>query len=606
MLLHPSQFPPDSCVAMATETSGSRSAEVCRRALLSNSFDTESACTVPTIVFVHVLQAVPAVDALVTALQQTGASIHDICSVLCTGRTLRLAVISSCSSCIQLRIQLQNLQTAVRIASWLSRNGHLLKSLELCRPSYDPRRGYSDLADVQDVLILGLQACHSKGSLWQLKGFSNTIRNMNSFPWSHRMLSLLPPSSLFSLRMDLSSMDFCCLADSYHLYCSALGQLRNLRDVKIKLPSRWPRLDPTELPPVEHAEGFLPGLAQLTKLTSLRLSHIEQQTLRHAHYLPPSLVQLRLKSDRQHQGPEEGWTCDLSHLTAVTSLDLNASLPPSTSLPSLTQQLVIRNPAAAHDLPMLTSSSAPIHTMCLNVEPSIGPQLATLAALSTVTELQLHTWFADGFDSMAPAWASLPMLRALVVQDYEGYNGDEDEDGPPLNHFVSPAVLSHLAATTSLTRLVFQRPLDEPPRRREEEVKGWCQHIAQLQQLRHLEFGGEYALGGSARHLAHLTQLTYLRISYSQVPDLVAVAFGCSLKGLVNLDLSGNQDLSDACAPALAQLTGLTSLRLADLPGFTEEGLQELSTLKKLQQLEVDEEDLAEGAVDWLRAAIRG
>ena len=88
---------------------------------------------------------------------------------------------------------------------------------------------------------------------------------------------------------------------------------------------------------------------------------------------------------------------------------------------------------------------------------------------------------------------------ALVVTDYEGYEGEE---GPPLNQFVTPAVLNHLAATTSLTRLVFQRPLDEPPKRREEEVKGWCQHIAQLQQLRHLEFGGEYALGGSARCLA--------------------------------------------------------------------------------------------------------
>ena len=154
---------------------------------------------------------------------------------------------------------------------------------------------------------------------------------------------------------------------------------------------------------------------------------------------------------------------------------------------------------------------------------------------------------------------------ALVVTDYEGYEGEE---GPPLNQFVTPAVLSHLAATTSLTRLVFQRPLDEPPKRREEEVKGWCQHIAQLQQLRHLEFGGEYALGGSARCLARLTQLTYLCISNSQLPDRVAVAFGCALKCLVTLDMSGNEDLSDACAPALAQLTGLTSLRFAYLPGI--------------------------------------
>ena len=365
--------------------------------------------------FVHVLQATPAVDALVAALQHTGASFRDLCSVLCTGRALKLAVTSSCSSCLQLRIHLQDLQKVVRFASWLSRNGHILKSLELCRDSFGSSRGYYDIADGQDALILGLQACHRKGNMWQLKGFSNSIRSMNSFPWNHRMLSLLPPSSLFSLRMDLSSMDFCCLADSHHLYCSALGQLRNLRDVRIKMPSRWPRLNPTESPPVEHAEGFLPGLAQLTKLTKLRLNNIEQETLHHVHYVPPTLVHLRLKSDRQRQGPEEGWTCDLSHLTAVTSLNLNALLPPSISLPPITQQLVIGSSLAAQDLASFTRSIAPIHTMCLPVDPSIGPQLSTLAALSTLTELELHTWFDDGLDGTAPAWPSLPMLRALVV-----------------------------------------------------------------------------------------------------------------------------------------------------------------------------------------------
>ena len=571
---------------------------------LSYSFDTESACTVPIIVFVHVLQAAPAVEALVAALQHTGASLRDLCSVLCTGRALKLAVMSSCSSCIQLRMQMQDLEKAVRFASWLSRNGHLLKSLELSR-GYGSVGVQEDLGDVQEVLTLGLQACHSKGNLWQLKGFSNMARVTNSFPWSHRMLTFLPPSSLLTLRMDLSSMGYLRLGGSYDLFRSALGQLRNLRDVRIKLPGRWPPLNPTESPPIDYAEGFLPGLAQLTKLSTLRLSKIEQETLRHTHYLPPSLVQLRLKSDKLPQGPKEGWTCDLSHLNAVTSLNLNVLLPPSISLPPLTQQLVIGSSMDAEDLPILTSSSAPIRTMHLTVQPSIGPQLSTLAALSTLTELELQTCFDDGLDDTAPAWPSLPMLRALVVTDY-GSLDEPDEESPPLNQIVTPAVLSHLAATTSLTRLVFECPWDPAPIRSEEEVKGWCQHIAQLQQLRHLRFQCVYALGGSARHLARLTQLTYLGVSDSQVPDLAAVAFGCSLKGLVDLDLSGNQDLSDACAPALAQLTGLTALRLAYLPGFTEEGLQELSTLKKLQKLEVDEEDLAVGAVEALWAAIRG
>ena len=68
---------------------------------------------------------------------------------------------------------------------------------------------------------------------------------------------------------------------------------------------------------------------------------------------------------------------------------------------------------------------------------------------------------------------------------------------------------------------------------RSPEVKGrgWgdAGTLPQLQQLRHMEFGGEYALDSSARHLARSRQLPYLCVSHSQVPDRVAVAFGCAL-----------------------------------------------------------------------------
>ena len=547
-------------------------------------------CVPVTTTFEHVLQAT-AVDALVAVLQHTGASHRDLCSVLCTGSALRLAVMSSCSSCIQLSIQLQGLQQAVRFASWLAQNGHLLDSLEVRVRAWEAHRNSLGTADLQDALKLGLQGCHSKGNLWQLKRFSTS-----SLPCSHRMLASLPTRTLVSLQLDLSSMPYHRLVRSYPLFCTALGQLRNLRDVSIKLPFRWPPLEPTESLPVE---GLLPGIAQLTNLTKLAFSGIERETLCHAHHLPASLVQLQLNSMQRDERPKDEWTCYLSHLTAVTSLGLKIWLPPSTSLPPFTQQLVMTNFMGAQNLAILTSSSPPIKTLHLTVKPSVGPQLSTLAALSTLTELELDTFIDDGFDSMALAWPSLSMLRALVLRDYY-----DRVDGLPLNQIVTPTVLSYLAASTSLTRLVIECCGEIT--RSEREVMGWCQHIAQLHQLRHLDFGGEYALGGSARHLARLTQLTYLCISNSQVPDRVAVAFGCALKCLVELDLSGNQDLSDACAAALAQLTGLTALRLTDLPGFTEEGLQELSTLRKLQRLEVDEEDLAEGAVEGLWAAIRG
>jgi len=190
------------------------------------------------------------------------------------------------------------------------------------------------------------------------------------------------------------------------------------------------------------------------------------------------------------------------------------------------------------------------------------------------------------------------MLKALVLSDLNGGN-----DGQPL----TPQVLSHLAATTSLTRLVFNCRNVEKVKvvRSEEEVEGWCQHIAQLHQLRHLDFGGgDYALGDSAEDLANLTQLTYLDIRYCKVPHGVAVTFGGALKCLQELDLSGNAELSDECAPSLAKLIALTSLGLQNLSRFTEQGLQALSSLRKLRMLSADEDK--RGAVMRLGQAILG
>ena len=492
---------------------------------------------------------------------------------------------ASCSSCIDLSVQVQDLKQAVGFASWLLHYGTLIRSLEFCGPERNPV--YT--AHMQDALALGLQACHSMGKLWQLKSFSS------SFPCSHRMLRFLPANSLVSLRLAYSRMHYPGSV-RFNMFCSALGQLQNLRDVSIKLPTSI-LSRPTQPLSLEHAERFLPGLSQLTALTRLALNHIEQETLCHARYLPTGLLQLQLDSVL-HWGPREGLTCDVSHLTAVTSLDISKLLP-GTSLPPYTRQLVKRNPAVAEDIAILSSSRARLESMRLVVQPSVGAHLSTLTALSTLTELELSARLGDGFGSMASAWRSLPMLRALVLTDIRAGNNH-----PPVHEILTPEVLSHLAATTSLTRLVFSCHNVEKIVR--SEVSGWCQHIAQLHQLRHLHFDGDYALDSSAQHLTSLSELTYLDVSYCQVPDSVAVAFGGALKCLVKLNLSGNDELSDACAPSLAELTALTSLGLLYMPWFTEQGLQALSSLKKLKKLMVDKDDLDKGAVDRLWEAIRG
>ena len=368
---------------------------------------------------------------------------------------------------------------------------------------------------------------------------------------------------------------------------AALNSLTSLRTLQLCMPggSQHSRSE-------QHA-AYFSSLAQLTMLTKLDLRYVDPEALAQAQYLPISLVELKLQTWAVTDMPS---TVQLGHLTAVTSLDIDFQLASdSCSLPPFTLHALMRV-YSRHEVASLSSSLSHLQTCSLWLRtPDSARHVSLLTSLTSLTCLELSSpWCSDVAD-MAPTWRSLPALRAL---EFWG-----DDDDAAASQAFTAGIYNYLTAASTLTRLeIFYD--DEIFPGGHDDVKDLCAHVAQLQQLQYLHLAG-LPLLGTVRHLTQLTQLTTLNLYDSQVSDLAAVALGIGLKNLVSLELSYNADLSDACAPALAQLTGLKELGLVEVPGFTEEGLRELSRLKKLQKLRVDEEDLAGGALEALWAAIR-
>ena len=73
-----------------------------------------------------------------------------------------------------------------------------------------------------------------------------------------------------------------------------------------------------------------------------------------------------------------------------------------------------------------------------------------------------------------------------------------------------------------------------------------------------------------------------VKLYFTGISDMVAVGIGCNMKQVVRLQLRGNTDLTDACTPALAQLTNLVNLDLSSV----------LTTPLQLEDLGMDENSI--------------
>ncbi|KAF6260520.1 hypothetical protein COO60DRAFT_882322 [Scenedesmus sp. NREL 46B-D3] len=158
------------------------------------------------------------------------------------------------------------------------------------------------------------------------------------------------------------------------------------------------------------------------------------------------------------------------------------------------------------------------------------------------------------------------------------------------------AILRGVAASNNLTKLLLAadcRSSDEDDEG--EDLDGtWntpCGKLAGLTNLKDLTLhgGSERLMPGDVPALTALTGLTGLRLWAvgAAVGDETATALANSCQQLRHLDLSYCH-LSIACLASVAHLTQLTGLRLLGNIGLTQQGLMLLTGLKRLQDLGVD------------------
>jgi hypothetical protein len=200
----------------------------------------------------------------------------------------------------------------------------------------------------------------------------------------------------------------------------------------------------------------------------------------------------------------------------------------------------------------------------------------------------------------------LPQLRALTVV-FRWHN-------PSYQQW--DTILAAVAACTGLTQLeldagAVENPLPAPENDEYGDVcdeVAACAHLAGLTNLTALSLDCSDLAPGDVLALTALTGLTRLELACVRhgVGDLAACALASSMKQLPHLDLQDCDLGGAACLGAIAHLTQLTELRLAVNEGLTQQGLMLMTGLRQLQQLEVSVNDeVTEEVVERFWMAVR-
>jgi Leucine-rich repeat (LRR) protein len=172
--------------------------------------------------------------------------------------------------------------------------------------------------------------------------------------------------------------------------------------------------------------------------------------------------------------------------------------------------------------------------------------------------------------------------------------------------------LQGLGLATQLTSLNLECPVSVDgmyDKRYDEPVCAAFSRLARLQRLS-LDFISTSAVPPKCDCLAltALTGLTHLSLvgAHGALGDNGAVALACCLKQLRHLQLESCSLGYCACTAAIAHLSQLTFLSLANNEGLRERQLMQLTTLQQLQELEVWCTDVSRGGEDRFWSALRG
>jgi hypothetical protein len=463
------------------------------------------------------------------------------------------------------------------------------------------------LAATRPAVAAHTEAVNQPPQQQQLLGLR--LASFTGFPGDSSILETLPAHSLKRLLLDFRH--------SSHIggpaLSAALARLSNLQQLRLS----------TTIDAVAIPGRCLPGVAQLSRLTSLQLAgwsdHMQSLQLLLAQPLP--LLQLHLEM-------LDLPVLDLSGLTQLTQLAM-MNRREGSRLPNQLQRLHLYGvhcasilESALHQrqlqqlqhLSFCVSSSLGFECgkddrLGIPVEQQLGAVVKTLllriGTLPNLQRLKLEYVAPKVTAATAAAWPQLPQLDNLWMSFRMGIPTEEQ----------MTTILAAVAAATSLTKLHLQVGAkddhDRFARPRALMHTAACASLSRLTRLKDLTICEESVLApGDALALTALTGLTRLALQGAEtgVTDKVVAALARNLTQLQHLDVRHCRLGAFDCFDEIGQLTHLTELRLTGAGVVDKHHIMRLTGLRNLQHLAVDFDpanDFAGAELEGFWAAVR-
>lgn len=544
-------------------------------------------CSSPVLGDVALLQGSSPVLRDVALLQGSSPALRDVALLLCTRKALRAAIAQHCSGLLCHTISSTSIEEALeQVELWLPRHGQLLRELQLDL--------YDDIEESEVAVALTQAAAGTSGLQLQ------RLVHLGAGSAAQNVLSVLSTKTLTSLTIH-----------------TAAGQVVSVRQL-LGAVTAFTSLQSLSWLQVsgEVDEAFLQALAGLHQLTSLTISPLTSAAeLRH---LPAQVAELTVQLQQREAGAMQ-----LGHLTGLTYLLAAGTLPYTMAkcggvLPPTLRWLHVGDCQHATDLLPLTQ----LQHLVLQQSSMPAEELQLLSGLGGLTQLGLGYDSAAAAAAAAAAWPSLPLVTLKVCMDQQAQEQEAEAitrglaqltrltalqlltDEKP--YAVTPqqlaATMSQLTGLRQLRLFIgsHQHVLDvsvqqHPEQQQVEGLLSYAPLMAAfggLPALRAFEFRSEVDWLAVQRLAAAGSHLTSLALFCPNTDDYAVCLLASSLTGLRQLcvyEQASDGEVGDASLVVISRsLLQLTRLDMM-YTGITERGVQHLSNLPKLCQLDVRE-----------------